>query len=196
MSLDERSAYERWMEAEGIPVHTGYDVSDIRALQREPWARSGGKGCLIDLKGMEGFTNACVGEIAPGATPKAQKHLFQEMVYIVEGAGHTDVWTPGEEARKVRCDWRAGTLMTIPLNCWSQMVNEGPTPAIYLSVMDAPLVLDIFHDDECIFQNDHGFTHRFNAANDYFVSRNNRVSSPRGVLWQANAIHDVPNAIP
>jgi hypothetical protein len=64
---------ERWMDAEGIPVHTGYDVSDIRTLQREPWARTGGKGCLIDLKGMEGFTNAFVGEIAPGATPKAQR---------------------------------------------------------------------------------------------------------------------------
>jgi gentisate 1,2-dioxygenase len=54
---------------------------------------------------------------------------------------------PGEEARKVRCDWRAGTLMTIPLNCWSQMVNEGPTPAISFSVTDAPLVLDIFQRD-------------------------------------------------
>ena len=195
MGLDEQSAYERWMEAEGIPIHTGYDVSDIRTLQREPWARTGGKGCLIDLKGMEGFTNAFVGEIAPGATPKAQKHLFQQMVYIVKGAGHIDVWTPGEEARKVRCDWRAGTLMAIPLNCWSQMVNEGPTPAIYFSVTDAPLVLDIFHDDEFIFRNDHRFTRRFNAASDYFVSRNSRVSSPRGVLWRANAIHDVPNAI-
>ncbi|HEY8693927.1 MAG TPA: hypothetical protein VIR57_14430 [Chloroflexota bacterium] len=44
MSAQETSAYERWMQSEGIPVHAGYDVPDIRALKREPWARTGGKG--------------------------------------------------------------------------------------------------------------------------------------------------------
>jgi len=147
---------------------------------------------LIDLKGMEGFTNAVVGEIAPAASLKPQKHLFQELVYIVEGSGHTDVWAAGSE-EKARCDWRTGTLLAIPLNCWSQMVNEGSSPAIYFAVTDAPLVLDVFHDRDFIFENEHRFTQRFDAAPDYFVDRSERLASPRGVLWQANAIHDVPN---
>jgi quercetin dioxygenase-like cupin family protein len=193
MSLDEQSAYERWMQAEGIPVHTGYDVPDIRALRREPWERTGGKGCLVDLKGMEGFTNGILGEIAPGSALEPQKHLFQEMVYVLEGSGHVDVWAAGG-GEKVRCDWRAGTLFAIPLNCWSQMVNDGPEPALYFAVTDAPLILDVFHDREFIYDNEHRFAQRFDGARDYFTRPDERLSSGRGVLWQANAIHDVPNA--
>jgi hypothetical protein len=74
MSLDERNAYECWMEAERIPVHTGYDVSDIRTLQREPWAPRRQRLPHRPQR-QEGFTNALVGEIAPGSTLKAQKHL-------------------------------------------------------------------------------------------------------------------------
>ncbi|HLY66833.1 MAG TPA: hypothetical protein VKU60_14965, partial [Chloroflexota bacterium] len=194
MAIDELSAYERWMDEQGIPVHTGYDVPDIRALERKPWPRTGGKGCLIDLKGMEGFTNGILCEIPPRAALKAQKQLFQEMVYVVEGSGHTDVWAPGQEQKKARCEWRAGTLLSIPLNCWSQMVNDGSSPAVCFAVTDAPLVLDIFHDQEFIFENDHRFAKRFDGSGEYFADRGDRLSSPRGVLWEANAIYDVPNA--
>src|SRR5438067_832227 len=180
------------MQAEGIPVYSGYDVPDIRDLKREPWARTGGTGCLIDLKGMEGFTNAIVGDIPTGGSLHPQKHLFQQMTYIVEGRGYTEVWAAGSQ-RKARCDWQTGTLFAIPLNCWSQMVNTGSTPAVYFTVTDAPLILDVFHDSEFIFDNDQRFTERFNASSDYFAGPGQRLTSPRGVLWEANAIQDVPN---
>ncbi|HEY3115887.1 MAG TPA: hypothetical protein VGK54_04020, partial [Chloroflexota bacterium] len=40
--LRERHPYYRWMQGEGIPVH--YDeagISDITAVPRKPWARTG-----------------------------------------------------------------------------------------------------------------------------------------------------------
>jgi hypothetical protein len=190
--MEETSAYERWMQAEGIPVFSGYDIPDVRLPRREPWARTGGKACLIDLKGMEGFTNAIVGEIDAGAALQPRKQLFQELVYILEGSGRTDVWLPGS-TQKAACEWRAGSLFAIPLNCWAQMVNTGPTAAVYFSVTDAPLISDLFHDDDFLFESDHRFTARFNGQPDYFAG-GERVPGPRGVLWRANAIHDVPDA--
>src|SRR5581483_9167843 len=189
MAVDETSAYERWMQAQAIPIYSGYDVPDVRQLRREAWAATGGKGCIVDLKGMEGFTNAIVGEIAAGASLQPQKHLFQEMTYILDGSGYTEVWAPGS-AERTRCQWQTGTLYAIPLNCWSQMVNTGVEPALYISVTDAPLVLDVFHDDGFIFDNEQPFPRRFDGSADYFSRLNERQSSPRGVLWLANAIQD------
>src|SRR5262249_1099803 len=101
---------------------------------------------------------------------------------------------PHQDNEKACCEWRSGTMLAIPLNCWSQMINDGASPAIYFAVTDAPLVLDVFHDREFIFENEHTFKRPFDASHDYFRDRNGRAAGPRGVLWETNAIHDVPNA--
>jgi hypothetical protein len=32
--------YDRWMEAQGIPIHRGYYVEDLRTVEVGPWAWS------------------------------------------------------------------------------------------------------------------------------------------------------------
>ena len=50
----QKAAYLRWMEQEGIPIFDGLAVEDVTELPRKPWARMGGTGSFIQLKGSGG----------------------------------------------------------------------------------------------------------------------------------------------
>src|SRR6267143_5543454 len=65
--FSERTPYQQWMESEGIPVHAGYFVSDVRAAELKPWNRLGAKGALIDIEGAEATDGAYLCEIDQGA---------------------------------------------------------------------------------------------------------------------------------
>ena len=53
----QKAAYLRWMEQEGIPIFDGLAVEDVTELPRKPWARMGGTGSYIQLKGSGGVTD-------------------------------------------------------------------------------------------------------------------------------------------
>src|SRR5262249_6506324 len=93
--FSETTPYEQWMANEGVPIHTGYGVSDLRALEVKPWPRLGVRGALIDLQGAEGTDGAYLCELAPGAGTRPQRYLFEEVVYILDGEGETAVWNEG-----------------------------------------------------------------------------------------------------
>ena len=73
--MKRETSYELWMRQEGIPMVEGYGLENVETIARRPWARTGGKGAFIQLKGMEGFTGMYVGEIAPGAALNPERHL-------------------------------------------------------------------------------------------------------------------------
>ncbi|OGQ80283.1 MAG: hypothetical protein A3F90_10580 [Deltaproteobacteria bacterium RIFCSPLOWO2_12_FULL_60_19] len=56
-----KTAYERWIEQEGIPVVAGYGVRDVRELALGPWKRLGGRGAYVQMKGLEGIASAMPG---------------------------------------------------------------------------------------------------------------------------------------
>src|SRR5213592_308590 len=56
--FSEKTPYEQWIESEGVPVHTGYCVADVRATELKPWKRLGAKGAIINLEGAEATDGA------------------------------------------------------------------------------------------------------------------------------------------
>ena len=58
--------YDRFMEAEGVPVFRGIGVKRVHDLPMKPWARLGGKGTFIQLYGTEGLWGMYVIEIPSG----------------------------------------------------------------------------------------------------------------------------------
>ena len=99
-----------WLKEEGIPVIEGYGVEDVTVLPREPWHRTGGSGAYIDLKGMEGFTGMYVCEIPAGGALNPESHLYEELIYITQGIGATEIWSAGDDKRKMHFEWQAGQL--------------------------------------------------------------------------------------
>ena len=193
--MKRETTYEIWLWQEGIPVVEAYGVQDVREVSRKPWPRTEGKGAYIQLKGMEGFTGMYVGEIPPGGALAPEKHLYEELVYILQGIGSTEIWSGRESKAKMHFEWQAGSLFAVPLNNWHRLINGSREPVIFLAVTTAPLIMDLLHDIDFIFHCDYVFEQRFDGRPDYFVPTSQRSETVKGFwVWESNFIADVKNA--
>lgn len=187
------TTYEGWIKREGIPVVEGYGVESVRGITQGPWARTGGKAAFIQLKGMEGFTGMYVGDIPPGGALNPERHLYEELIYILEGVGATEVWSHSSR-QKVQFEWQAGGLFAVPLDSWHRLINGSRDRVVYLAVTSAPLMMDLLHDTDFIFGCDYVFNRRFDGRPDYFAPTSDRNERSGFWYWECNFIADVRNS--
>jgi len=161
-----RNAYEEWRKNEGIQVYTGHSLPDFRTAPVQPWKRLGVRGAFIDLIGGEGVNDGYLCEIPPGGQTNPQRYLFEEVIYVASGKGETDIWAPGGARRTVK--WKAGAVIGPPLNTWRQHRNRSAAPARLLAISNAPVVIDLFHNADFVFNNDYVFRDRYNGDPDAF----------------------------
>jgi len=186
----EVTPYERWMEAEGIPVVKGYSVEDLRTVPLAPWPRKRGSGAFVNLEGSEQAAGAYICEIPPGASLEPQRHLYEEMILILSGRGATTIWNPG--GPKQTFEWQEWSLFSPPLNTWHQHFNgQGDKPVRYFAVTSAPLVMNLFHNMGFVLNNDFVFRDRYDAKEGYFSSEGKLLSYKVRRVWESNFIPDV-----
>src|SRR5262244_4592599 len=121
--FSERTPYEQWMASEGVPVHKGYHIPDVRAVEVKPWQRFETKAALFDLEGAEATDGAYVLEIPPGASTKPVRFMFEESIFVLSGEGETTVWH--ENRPKQTFKWQKSTLFSPPLNTWRTHKSTG-----------------------------------------------------------------------
>lgn len=190
------SSYQRWMREEGLPVISGYGVKDVATVELGPWGRLGGRGAFVQLAGLEGYTGIYIAEIPPGGALEPEKHLYEELLCVIDGNGATEVWNGEREQpanKKTMFEWQKGALFAPPLNTWHRLVNgSGTKPVRFMAVTSAPLVIDLFHNPEFVFSCNYDFTDRFQGESDYFKvgERRPRTDTP-GKIWETNFIPDV-----
>lgn len=189
------TSYEAWLREEGIPVVEGYGIEDVTVLPRKPWQRTGGSGAYIELKGMEGFTGMYVGEIPARGALHPEHHLYEELIYIIRGVGATEIWSAGDEKRKMHFEWQPGSLFAIPLNARHRMVNGSNEPVIFLAVTSAPLMIDLLHNVPFVLGCEYKFTDRFDGQANYFVPTNDRKEVGGFINWESNFIADARGAL-
>lgn len=184
--------FESWADREGIPVIREYAVEDLLEVPVEPWKRKGGKGALIILHGGQGWTSAYVCEIAPGETLIPQRHLFEEQIYVLKGQGETRFWYEGGERRVA--SWRQGSIFATPLNAWHEHRNTGSDPARYVAVTNAPVIFNIFANEDFVFTDQFAFRDRYSGEPDYFSPAGKKDASlglgTQLPLWRVNLIPD------
>ncbi|MGA2395319.1 MAG: hypothetical protein ABSH03_18415 [Candidatus Lustribacter sp.] len=190
-----RTAYQKWMEAQEIPIHGGYGVFDVRTVERKPWKLTGTPGAFIELIGMEGFSGMQVVEIPPGGAILPQKHMFQQLICGIEGHGTAEVWLDEAPEQKLTFEWGPFSLFSPPLNSSYRLYNVGNTPVIYLAVNDAPMMIDLFHNLDFIFNNPYVFRDRFTGDDAEYFTREERFLEGSGMIWDTNFIDDVQNAL-
>jgi mannose-6-phosphate isomerase-like protein (cupin superfamily) len=174
------SFYRRWIESEGVPIYDGFYVESLAALELKPWGRVGGKGAYVVLDGMEGTDDAYVLELGPGEATNPERHIYEEIVYVLSGSGETAVRQADRPEQ--RFSWKEGTLFSVPLNAWHRYRNLGNSPARLVGVTTAPVVLDLYHHLDFVFRNDFPFRDRYDGEPGYFErSRPFRYEGLKGV---------------
>ncbi len=191
-----KTNYEKWVEAEGLPILKTFFVEDIRTVKLEPWQRKGGAGAFLQMEGAGQVNNCYVCEIPPGKSLKPQRQLFEESIYVVSGQGAATVWN--DEHKKQTFEWQTGSLFSPPLNTWHQLFNgSGSEPARYLAVTTAPTMINLLHNLDFIFHNDFAFKDRFDGRDEYFSGKGTLYGGEydgfrfAGNAWETNFVPDV-----
>jgi len=168
--LPQVKPYDEFLQQEGVPVYTGFAIDDVKNVELGPWARKGGRGAYINLDGNGGTNDCYVVEIPAGGSLAPGHQMFEELVWVVEGSGATQVWY--DENKKISFEWNTGSLFSIPLNAWHQHHNgQGNKAARLLAVTTAPTVISLYHNLDFVFNCDHRFIDRFAGDEDYFTSQ-------------------------
>ena len=181
--------YRAWLAREGVKVIEEYAFQDLAEVELGPWERKGGKGAALNIPYPVLINDAQLVEIRPGGSSEPERHLYEEIIYVVSGRGAASVWTG--DGPKRTFEWKQGSLFAAPLNAWHQLFNgSGTEPARYLAVTTAPPTMRLFKDDDFIFNNDFAFSKRFKGEDDYFSGNGTLYS---GRVWDASFIPNVPD---
>jgi oxalate decarboxylase/phosphoglucose isomerase-like protein (cupin superfamily) len=192
MAAFQKTTYFKWMADQRIPVIDGYGVEDVREVEMDFWPRLGGRAAFINLYGMEGVTGMYVGEIPAGGALAPEKHFYEEVICILSGQGATEVWQ--EAGRKQMFEWGPWSLFALPLNSWHRLVNGGRQPVKFLAVTNAPLIMDVFHNEDFVFNCPYVFSDRYSGADGFFNVGQKRYESGMQHIWETNFIMDIQSA--
>jgi oxalate decarboxylase/phosphoglucose isomerase-like protein (cupin superfamily) len=192
MEAFEKTAYFQWMRKQGIPIIEGYGLEDVRDVETKFWPRIGGKAAFLNLYGMEGVTGMYVAEIPAGGALEPEKHFYEEVICILEGQGATEIWQ--ENGKKQMFEWGPWSLFAPPLNTRHRLINGGRQPVKFLAVTNAPLLLDVVHNEDFIFNCPYDFTDRYAGAEGYFNMGQKRYEAGMQHIWETNFIMDIQSA--
>ncbi|MGZ8529250.1 MAG: cupin domain-containing protein, partial [Candidatus Binatia bacterium] len=159
--------YRKWVESEGLPLVESFFVDDITKVPLEPWKRTGGLGVRLCLEGTGETNDAYICEIPPGKSLAPEKHMYEELIYVISGRGAATIWNDGEPKRTF--EWQEGSLFSPPLNSWHEIFNgNGSEPARFLAITSAPCMINLIHNNDFIFNCPYVFNDRYHSQEDYF----------------------------
>ena len=185
---EKETPYTRWVAKEGLEIISALYVRNLHTVELKPWARRGGSGVYINHDASRTSNDCYVCEIPSGGKLAPQRQLFEEMILILDGRGSTSVWN--DAGKKVTFEWQKGSLFAIPLNAWHQHFNgSGQQPARYVAVTNFPPVMNLYEDEEFLFNSPYEFKSRFAGEPDYFANRGEQ----KGLLLQTNFVADAIN---
>ncbi|HWP57602.1 MAG TPA: cupin domain-containing protein [Candidatus Acidoferrales bacterium] len=189
-----KSPYDKWIESQGIQIHRAIGVHKVQDLPLSPWKRLGGRGIAIQLFGTEGMYGLYVVEVPGAGALNAERHMYEEIYYVVEGRGTTEVWQPSRP-KKLTFEWSQGSLFAIPLNAMHRIVNATSSPALLLAATTAPNILNLIRDEDYVLNCPYEFLDRFNGEDDYFKPVEDIYADPvRGLaMRRTNIIPDILN---
>jgi len=185
--------YEKFCDAQGVPVYRGMlGIYDARELELGYWERMGGRGAIIDLDGMGGLVGGYLIEVPAGGALEPERHLYEEVFFVLEGRGSTEVWIDGGSTQVF--EWAKNSVFTAPLNTWHRLVNASAEPALVLVGTNAPPVMEIYDDLDFVFNNPHVFKGRYDGRADYFEAWSElRIDETTGRAINAGAV--VPDVV-
>jgi hypothetical protein len=183
--------YLDWAEAQGIPIHEDFGI-DLLAVETGDWPLYGARGALAHVHGRGDYTSAYVVEVPAGGSTRPIRHLYEAFFYGLSGRGSTVVWTP--DGSKHTFEWGPKALFCIPLNCRYRIFNgSGRESARLACTHDLPLTMNLFHNEEFVFDNPSAFPERV-GSNQQFEGDGTFIGvAPGRHMWETNYVPDLTN---
>jgi len=183
--------YLDWTKRQQVPIVEGIAV-DLHTVETAPWARLGGQceAAFIQLRGRGDFIGLHLIEIPPGGHTDWLRHLYDEVFYVLSGHGSTIVEAGKEQ--KHSFEWGPRAVFSPPLNAPYRMFNvSGTEPVRLVSANDMPFLLNIFRNENFLFDNPFQFPERLGRAG-YFAGEGDFLPiKPGKHMWETNFIPDL-----
>ncbi len=183
-----RDPYLEWAANENVNILEGYAI-DLNQVETAAWARLDARGAIVHLTGRGDFMSMFVLDIPTGGKTSPQRHLYEELIYVLRGYGSTKIEIDGTVET---FEWGANSLFALPLNVTYQHFNaSGTQPARLISVNNLPAVMNMFYDDAFIFENNAVFPGRAGKEN-YFRGAGEMCETQKGrFMWETNFVPDI-----
>jgi oxalate decarboxylase/phosphoglucose isomerase-like protein (cupin superfamily) len=185
--IDSGYTYREFLEAEGIPVHRGHSLADVREAAVGEWDRTGARGAVVQFEGHERINDVHLHEIPPGEATEFVQPLYEEVVYVAEGSGATAIRDGSGEERVF--EWGTGSVFFLPRNARYKHLNaDGDEPTRLVCNTDLPVLTRLIGDEAHIFE--HGAPAPDFAA-EYDGDGDLSVIEGVPAVWEANFVPDI-----
>ena len=183
------NSYQDWVAKEGLKVSYGTALN-LFEVETADWPRYGVKAAVAHFKGSGDFCNMFVIEIPAGGSSSPQRHLYEEIYFVLEGRGSTQL--EFADGRKRSFEWGPRSLFAIPLNAKYRHFNaSGRERVLMCETTNFPQIMNLFRNEEFIFNTTAAFQDR--AGDDkYFAGEGDlQMSRPGNNIWQTNFVPDL-----
>jgi gentisate 1,2-dioxygenase len=182
--------YMEWLEEQGLPIVEDFGV-DLLAVETAPWDLLGADAAFVNLKGRGDFISVTVVEIPPGGATEPQRHLYEEVVYVLSGRGSTTIES-ADGKRSHSFEWGPKSLFALPLNARYRHFNaSGSEPARFASTTNLPMQLNLFHNREFVFDNPWSFGERLGGERHFAGEGDFIPTRPGRHMWETNFVPDL-----
>jgi mannose-6-phosphate isomerase-like protein (cupin superfamily) len=182
--------HREFIERDGIPIVESFGI-DLLRVETAPWPRLGVPGAVVHLDARGDFCNLYLCDLPPGGATEPQRHLFEEVMYVLEGSGSTTLELPGGDKRSF--EWGRGSLFALPVNMRYRLYNgSGLRPARVAAVTNLPMVMKLYRNERFVFDTPFDFVERL--GDEQFLQGGGAFLETREHrhMWETNF---VPNLL-
>jgi len=97
------TTHRRWIESQGIPILSEFSVPNLKEIKVGPWERLGASGAYVIFNAIDDILDAYILELDGGGTVKPERHMYEEIVYVLSGRGAATIWNEGGPKRTFEC---------------------------------------------------------------------------------------------
>jgi mannose-6-phosphate isomerase-like protein (cupin superfamily) len=181
--------YNEWVAREGLPVSEGVAL-DLFQVPTGDWPRYGAKGAVAQFPGSGDFCNMFVLELPAGRATAPVRHLYEAIYFVLEGRGSTQL--EFADGTKRSFEWGPRSFFAIPLNVRHRHFNgSGAQRALLAATTTLPLVINVFHNDEFVFNDAFAFDDRTGKEAYYAGEGDLHLIRPGNNIWETNFVPDL-----
>lgn len=182
-------SYLDWIKAEGVPVVNNYAIY-LFDVETKMWPRFGMKGAACHCDGRGDFASMFLFELPPGGASTPQRHLYEEVIYVLEGTGSTQV--EFADGSKRSFEWGPRSLFSVPINAKHRHFNgSGQSRALFVTTTNMPMIMNVFRNERFIFDTPFEFSERTGKSEYFSGGGDLLLVRPGNHTWETNFVPDL-----